>query len=655
MAALLLGGCTVSTTPVDDAARAARADRDRQALSAASTAAVDRPLTLYRAQAIALKHNVDRRQKMMEEVLAQRLNQAAGYTLLPQVAASAGYFHRNNDYLTTSYTPSSDTTADPSLSVERLRAAETFAVAWNVLDFGVSYLRARQAADGVLAARERRRKVVQIILNDVRSAYWRALNEQRTAPQVDFLIERVRSAWSRLDSDRSIKWDSPAQALEYRKTLLGIMQHLQGLRRALAAGKLDLATLMNVDLNRPLVLAEPGGIRPATAFATADLAALERTALVNRPELREADYQARIDTDETRKAMLRMLPGLEFGTVLNHDSNAYAVNKTWVDSSVKLVWNLMNLVAGPSTVEAYKTQEQVGELRRLSASMAVIAQVNLAARRLQLASADYDVAARLADVEDRLYQTNAAAAASEAESIRRAAVRLDARYRSDMAFIEVENASGALAISVGSDPVPEAAALDDIDELARILEDTATREAVQSQPTFPVAAPPPLPAAPPPTPQPIAAPAAPPPAIAAAGPSRLTAAAGRFARDPVVQPFVVLEQLAEQGDITAEERESRRAANLAALLPYSAGKPFPAVSATPSVEEVRARLAAAGPDGRSLVLDSVLSRGPAANPSGRPAVAQAKDRVVGLAAAGLVSREEMQAEVMAVYKAEARR
>lgn len=42
------------------------------------------------------------------------------------------------------------------------------------------------------------------------------------------------------------------------------------------------------------------------------MARLETEALASRPELREQDYQTRISSAETRKAMLRMLPGLEF-------------------------------------------------------------------------------------------------------------------------------------------------------------------------------------------------------------------------------------------------------------------------------------------------------------------------------------------------------
>lgn len=57
------------------------------------------------------------------------------------------------------------------------------------------------------------------------------------------------------------------------------------------------------------------------------MARLETEALASRPELREQDYQTRISSAETRKAMLRMLPGLEFSAGGHYDSNSFLVNR----------------------------------------------------------------------------------------------------------------------------------------------------------------------------------------------------------------------------------------------------------------------------------------------------------------------------------------
>ena len=65
-------------------------------------------------------------------------------------------------------------TLSASTSEERSHLLGGADFSWNILDFGVSYYRARQQADQFLIAEERRRKVVQNLLQDVRAAYWRA-------------------------------------------------------------------------------------------------------------------------------------------------------------------------------------------------------------------------------------------------------------------------------------------------------------------------------------------------------------------------------------------------------------------------------------------------------------------------------------------------
>jgi outer membrane protein TolC len=105
---------------------------------------------------------------------------------------------------------------------------------------------------------------------------------------------------------------------------------------------------------------------------------LEETALVSRPELREQDYQVRINAAETRKTLLRMLPGIELSAGGHYDSNSFLVNNSWADVGVKATWNLFNLMSGPAAHSAAKANEQVGELQRQAMSLAIMAQLYVA-------------------------------------------------------------------------------------------------------------------------------------------------------------------------------------------------------------------------------------------------------------------------------------
>lgn len=467
---LLVGGCAIKQEATKPAEREQRANADLAALFPA-TVELDRPLTLYTAQAYALKYNVDRRTRMMEEAAAMRLNGVAAFGMLPQMAASAGYTFRSNNNESFGYTPSSDSTSAPSISSDRMRSIANLGMAWNVLDFGVGYLRARQQSNLVLVAGERRRKAVQTIMNDVRGAYWRALNAQNLRPEVDALEARVLQAWQAVEAERARPTVNEAQ---FKRQLVDMMQQIQLLRREIESARADLASLMNVSFRRNIVLASPMGFDQRVPLQRIDdVEALERLALVERPELREEDYSKRINRDETRKAMLRMLPGFEISAALNRDTNRYLVNHDWADAGLRLTWNLLNLISGPAAIGAAEAQEQVGELRRLSVSMAVIAQVNVSARRYQLARVDYDLAARVADLESAMAADAGAGKTGlprELEILQRGFGRLFASFRRDAAFIEVQNAAGAVTISIGKDPLPGDTRIADVDSLALELE-----------------------------------------------------------------------------------------------------------------------------------------------------------------------------------------
>src|SRR5690606_23872489 len=163
---------------------------------------------------------------------------------------------------------------------------------WNVLDFGVSYVSAKQQADQRLIVQERRRKVVHTIIQDVRSAYWRAVAAERLLKQIDSLMARVdeaRTSSQRMSSERI---GDPVQSLSYQRALIEATRQLEEQRRALSLAKTELAALINLPLNTDITLAADDSYQ--VPELKVDLTRLEEEALASRPELREQDYQARI-------------------------------------------------------------------------------------------------------------------------------------------------------------------------------------------------------------------------------------------------------------------------------------------------------------------------------------------------------------------------
>ena len=169
---LLLAACgTVTPVSLTQDEIKDRVTADSKAIYA-DQEPVTAPITFHEASARALKYNLDYRLKLLENALSKNLADVSSYEMLPRLVAGAGYANRNNDSGGRSIGIEDRVESlRPSTSQERDRALANLTFSWNALDFGVSYYRAQQKADQFLMAEERRRKVAQNVLQDVRNSY----------------------------------------------------------------------------------------------------------------------------------------------------------------------------------------------------------------------------------------------------------------------------------------------------------------------------------------------------------------------------------------------------------------------------------------------------------------------------------------------------
>ena len=175
----LFAGCAVVPEQLTDSEVRNRVNSD-QALLYVEQEQVFKPISFEEAVARALKYNLDYRLKLMESALASGLANLSRYDMLPNLLANAGYASRNNDSGGNSVDiDTGQRTLTNSTSQERNRQLASAEFSWNMLDFGVSYFRAKQQADQYLIAEERRRRVIQNILQDTRASYWRAVRLQQ--------------------------------------------------------------------------------------------------------------------------------------------------------------------------------------------------------------------------------------------------------------------------------------------------------------------------------------------------------------------------------------------------------------------------------------------------------------------------------------------
>ena len=416
------------------------------------------PISLETAVARTLKYNLDYRLKQMESAMALGITDYSKFEMWPRLLLNAGYNTRNNDSGGTSQgiltgvqslIPSTSQTRDYS------QAGAEFN--WSVLDFGVSYYRAKQNANQYLIAEERRRKLVQNMVQDVRAAYWRALAAQRLADEAKITGQRAETALVRSREAEAQKIISPALALNYQRALLDATSLLNQRRQDLDFAKHELSAMMSIPPGTAFTLAETAEAKLPPV--PSNMPALEEMALLQRPELREEDFKKRITADETRKQYLNVLPNLNLTAGIQYNSNDYLYNKSWQQSSVGVTWNIFRLFSISDLDKTQETQVKVDEARRLALSMAIITQLRVSVERYRLAAEDFKLADEAAGVDKRLAAyTQASVSAkleNELEAIRTQARAVLAAYQRANAYANAQIAFGRMYNTLGFDPLED--------------------------------------------------------------------------------------------------------------------------------------------------------------------------------------------------------
>ena len=349
---IALAGCaapqTVRLTHVNmDVATMVDAQRMRQGVEP-----IQAPLSLEEAMARALKYNLDRRGRMMEEAIALRQFDAAAFDMMPRVMAEAGYNWRDRDRITLSRnTETGELSPSRFVSQDRSQTLSGLEFTWSLLDMTLGYYGARQQADRALIATERRRKAMHQLLQDVRTAYFRALAAQKLRDEVNQTVRLAEDALRDARSAEALRVRSPLDALRYQRQVLENLRLLEAIGHELSSAQVDLAQLINAPLGQTLVLAEQDRPDVAQMLLQMPITRMEDAVLANNPDLREAHYSSRLARDEVRRTMARLFPNVSLNLGAEYDSDSYQVNRHWQDAGLQLSFNLLNLLSGPAQIQ----------------------------------------------------------------------------------------------------------------------------------------------------------------------------------------------------------------------------------------------------------------------------------------------------------------
>ncbi|WP_245651313.1 TolC family protein [Paramagnetospirillum marisnigri] len=468
----LLAGCAVTPAPFSKDELAAQSAADRSEMFKGGEPLAG-PLTVAEAIARALRYNLDKRSKMMEEALALGQLDVDRFDLLPKLTANAGYTERSEPNATRSRDLYNQTTGtgNPSYSADRFARTADLTMSWNILDFGLTYFTAKSNADRALVATERRRKAVHNLISEVRFAYWRAAAYQTLKSDVEKAVAEARLA---LDKARLVERENlkaPAESLRYQKSLLETLRQLTAIQQELSTARIELAALINVPPGTEIALAVPEAMSPPDW--TVSLERMEEQAFVNNPDLREQGYLTRISVDDTKKAIIKMLPGVTFTGSRNYDYNSFLMDNHWYEAGAKLSWNLMNIISGPSALKYAETNEAVAKARRIALRMAVLAQVHISERQFRNATSQFEQSDELWKVDRRLAELSDAKAANDASGmLERVAGRASAiasQLRRFQTYAQLEQAYAKMQATMGDDLLPDSIAAQDLPGLSATI------------------------------------------------------------------------------------------------------------------------------------------------------------------------------------------
>ena len=463
--AALLSGCSIHPEPFSEIEIARAAEQNAVEVDAGQEPVVQ-AIGLHEAMARALKYNLDFRVEAMQQSLRVAEMDLSHWSLLPNAVANSGYAARDNYSASFSTRVLPGDRLDPSpipevrnsTSQEKRINSADIGFSWNVLDFGLSYVRARQAADKVLIAEEMKRKVIQRIIEDVRTAYWRAVSAERLMRRLGQLEKRTERALAASRELYDSRQTSPITALTYERELVEIKRTIQELERDLQVAKSQLAALMNHRPGTPFALVVPPRSSKSPGLSMG-LAEMVDVALRFRSELREVAYQRRINTHEADAALLELLPGFQMYAGSNYDSNSFMLNSAWFDWGYKASWNLLKVFQYPAKRDVVTLQDDVLRERQLALTMAIMTQVHVSRIRYLHLRKELNTAEEYLDVQKRLLsqmRTEAAAdRISEQTLIREEMNTLVAEVKHDIAFASVQTAYANLFSSMGLDPYAE--------------------------------------------------------------------------------------------------------------------------------------------------------------------------------------------------------
>ncbi len=367
-------------------------------------------LSVDQAVELSLKYNLNLWLSRQEQAIAKELRNSALLRMLPQfnfniagtgrdapnASSSVGLFTGQQAQLTTY-----------SYSSAEQNTAWGFGMLWNVMDFGVSFYRWQQNSNQLAIAGQDLRRARQNVMFDTRMAFWKALalrevvnKAQSIEAEIDNKLQDIEKRISSGNITENQVYDIKYKLLKYKQ---GMITYQENYKIAQA----ELTRVMGLPLGAKFTLAGlPDGsaiIRPEVFERSREL---EKTALLNRPELFQEDLKEKISHTEARLTLLQMLPTPTMLVRHNDDDNSYLYYNNWTSWAMDVSWNLLAVPSRIMEFRGHKKRAEFVKKRRMAMAVAVLTQLHIALIDYDHTLEKYLLSSKLSTTIDKAVQAH---------------------------------------------------------------------------------------------------------------------------------------------------------------------------------------------------------------------------------------------------------
>lgn len=358
------------------------------------------PLDFPEFLSLVKEKNLELAAKAQECALYHEMTTAAKLRTLPSLIFSGTFSGRNRH--TGGFSQSLDPftpPAPPSVGLDRGVKRYDISATWNLLDFGIGYLRAKQSQEQHRLSLVDYSRVEQLLTQECVEVYWQAQSYAHGRQKVEALKEQIGQFIATLEDEALWPHLSEDRRQRIFSALIEARQRLSQYERDYKEALFRMAELIAQPF-ADIVLADEsfeGG-----EVCNPDTCELTQAALVHRPELYSLDAEQRISLTELRVAFYQLFPDVTLFADMRYDSNFFLIFNRWLVAGLSYTYDLLQ---GPQHIQEMITGAERVKLikwRRLGISVAITAQIQIAQLHYHYACEEYQQSLDLAESQRRL-------------------------------------------------------------------------------------------------------------------------------------------------------------------------------------------------------------------------------------------------------------